>query len=160
MNVWRGTIHWLWLAKPRQAFEVTAARTSEWVNHVFSHQTDLRVRESVYWQTDGHNWAHCTKGLKPYQSSMQRMLSEDLSRLEQSFSSASKWCKRQQALLARCWFRGGNCRFWSQLGCWGGKKLTVFIPVRERIIYIKQTKRRDTVLNITFDVDIYSTMKR
>ena len=150
---------------------------SDWLNrvkHLKSPQPEL-LNESITfsliklicecenpsdWQTDGHNWAHCTKGLKPYQSSMQRMLSEDLSRLEQSFSSASKWCKRQQALLARCWFRGGNCRFWSQLGCWGGKKLTVFIPVRERIIYIKQTKRRDTVLNITFDVDIYSTMKR
>ena len=46
----------------QKAFEVAEARTSGLFNRAFSRQTVFRGRASVYWQTEGHNWAPCPKG--------------------------------------------------------------------------------------------------
>ena len=48
----------------------------------------FRVSASVYWYTNGHNWARCTKrtaitpGFETYSSNLQCMLSKDLTRFE------------------------------------------------------------------------------
>ena len=54
------------------------------VTTCWSRQADFRVRASVYWWTDGHNWARCTNrtgtgSYKPwlYPSNLQRILNNN-----------------------------------------------------------------------------------
>ena len=65
------------------------------------------VRASVYYYTDGHNQARCSKhtsirlGSKLYLSNMPRMLNKGLTRSMQSLSRTQNWARERTASSSR-----------------------------------------------------------